>query len=317
MNSNLVTVIINTRNGHKYISKTISSVLNQTYDNFELIIFDNMSTVPIANSIQQSDSRIRIIRTEEDLTLGQARNKALTFSQGEFITFLDDDDYFIDNRLERCVDYMLSSHTTGMIYSNLYIYNEKYNTATIRYKSLMPSGDIFQELVDKNFVVWASNFFRKSALLSRDNPFDESFNIIEDYEVYLNLLDKSFDISYIDDCLVVKRYHGDNYSVLYESEIKSELENLKNIYGFTKNQLNMIDNTALSTQAINYWRCGDRVASRKLLKSLFNTNKRNKSLVVYILTFMMSYEKFEYLVNHIAFKRNYENIVTLLSIKEK
>ncbi len=293
MDKELVSVVINSRNGNKYISKTIQSVLNQTYKKFEIIVFDNMSANPIKNSIKFDDPRLKIIRTEEDLTLGQARNKALKYISGEYVTFLDDDDYFMPNRLQRCVERLKENDNIGMLYSNAHVYTEGENKAYKKYSCKMPSGNIFDNLLENNFILWASNFFKSEVLLdSGDSVFDDNFNIIEDYDIYLRVLIAGFDINYIDECLVVKRYHDKNYSIQHDSDIEFELNVLIKKHKLTRIQERNIFNIIYATNAMSSWRTGNKIKSRINLKKLMKSKKRNKAAFIYILTFILNYSTF-------------------------
>ena len=108
----LVSVITPTFNSELYIAETIRSVRNQTYPNWEMLIVDDCSsdsTRSIAESIAKRDSRIRVFRQESNFGAGPARNRALENSRGRFIAYLDADDLWYPTKLERQVDFMLSS----------------------------------------------------------------------------------------------------------------------------------------------------------------------------------------------------------------
>ena len=89
----LVSVIINTHNGAKFLEKSIKSVINQDYANFEIIIWDNASQDNTKEVISNfSDKRLKYYYSSKFLKLYEARNEALKMAQGSFITFLDVDD---------------------------------------------------------------------------------------------------------------------------------------------------------------------------------------------------------------------------------
>ena len=100
----LISIIINCHNGEKYLSDCIKSALDQSYRNFEIIFFDNCSTdqsVKIIN--KHKDKRIKFFCSKKKpiLSLYKARNLAITYARGEYITFLDTDDLWEKKKLEK------------------------------------------------------------------------------------------------------------------------------------------------------------------------------------------------------------------------
>ena len=95
-----ISIIINCYNGEKYLSQCISSVLDQTYSNFEIIIFDNYSTDQSKNIINNfKDERLKYYKSNTKVSLYKARNEAIKKTTGEFIAFLDVDDWWDKNYL--------------------------------------------------------------------------------------------------------------------------------------------------------------------------------------------------------------------------
>lgn len=110
---NLVSIITPSYNSSKYISQTIESVLNQTYQNWEMIIVDDCSkdnTVKIIEGYTQKDFRIKLYKLENNSGAAVARNKAIDLSNGRFIAFLDSDDLWLPLKLEKQVNFMLNNN---------------------------------------------------------------------------------------------------------------------------------------------------------------------------------------------------------------
>ena len=100
-NKPLVSVIINCHNGEKFLKDCISSIINQTYSNLELIFWDNKSEDNSAKIIKEfEDKRIKYFYSEKFLSLYEARNKAINRSSGEYITIFDTDDLWENNKIE-------------------------------------------------------------------------------------------------------------------------------------------------------------------------------------------------------------------------
>ena len=111
----LVSVIMPAYNSAKYIKESIKSVLNQTYKLIELIIVDDCSadkTVELIENARKTDNRIYLFKQESNFGTGAARNLAVENARGEFIAFLDSDDLWEPEKLEKQVGYMKKYHAS-------------------------------------------------------------------------------------------------------------------------------------------------------------------------------------------------------------
>ncbi len=107
--NNLVSIITPTYNSEKYISATIQSVQNQTYSNWELLIIDDCSTdktVEIISNASKSDPRIKLHALTKNQGTGIARNTGIDNSNGNYISFLDSDDMWKPEKLEKQLNFM-------------------------------------------------------------------------------------------------------------------------------------------------------------------------------------------------------------------
>ncbi|MCL2689227.1 MAG: glycosyltransferase family 2 protein [Chitinispirillia bacterium] len=105
----LISIITPCYNSEQYIAKTIESVLAQTYTNWEMLITDDCSTdrsLEIVQSFAKEDKRIKIIRHEQNCGTAKARNTAIEASQGEYLAFLDSDDLWLPQKLEKQLSFM-------------------------------------------------------------------------------------------------------------------------------------------------------------------------------------------------------------------
>lgn len=103
----LITVYITTHNRREKLERAVNSVLRQTYKNFEIIICDDASsddTKDYVTALMEDNPVIRYVRNEENKGACATRNSAIDIARGKFITGLDDDDEFTENRLEVFVD---------------------------------------------------------------------------------------------------------------------------------------------------------------------------------------------------------------------
>ena len=200
MNS-LVSVIMPYYNKKNYFLKSINSVLKQTYINLEiLIVYDdqNRDDLEYIESCIKNDSRVKIILNENNKGAAHSRNKAISIARGEYIAFLDCDDYWETNKIEIQLNFMLThgydfSHTTYQVIN----YEEKIvriirAQETLKYKKLLKSCDI-----------GLSSVILKRELLS-DMKFPE-LKTKEDFVLWLNLAKKSVDLVGLDKPLMFWR----------------------------------------------------------------------------------------------------------------
>ena len=127
-NKPLVSVIMNCFNGEVFMSEAIKTVLSQTYQNWELIFWDNQSKDRSAEIFKSfNDKRLKYYYSDKHTSLYQARNLAIEKSNGEFISFLDVDDLWEKNKLELQMHFF-SNPEVGVVFSNLWITKKNVNT---------------------------------------------------------------------------------------------------------------------------------------------------------------------------------------------
>lgn len=108
----LVSIIMPVYNADKYIGKSICSVINQSYQNWELLITDDLSndnTQKIVQEYCNKDSRIKLFVNEENGGAGVARNNSIRHAKGRFIAFLDADDQWLSEKLAKQINFMLTN----------------------------------------------------------------------------------------------------------------------------------------------------------------------------------------------------------------
>lgn len=107
----LVSIVMPSFNTAEYIRASIESIINQTYQNFELIVVDDLSSdnsVEIINSF--NDPRIKLIKNEKNSGAGVSRNTAIRLAKGDYMAFLDSDDLWENTKLEKQLDFMISNN---------------------------------------------------------------------------------------------------------------------------------------------------------------------------------------------------------------
>jgi glycosyltransferase involved in cell wall biosynthesis len=176
-----VSVIIPVYNAEKYIAATIESVLSQTYQNLEILIIDDGSPDKSIEVCQQfQDSRIKIIR-QANRGLPGARNTGIRHAQGDYIAFLDADDIWLPNKLEKHVNHLKNSPTVGISFCYSAFINEQGNLTGLQQKP--------RKLYDitPSYVLCRNPVGNGSAGVIRRQVFedikfqDDLYNTVEDY----------------------------------------------------------------------------------------------------------------------------------------
>jgi len=200
-----VSVVIPTFNRSNYVRLAIQSVLDQTFEDFEIIVVDDASTDNTAEVIEKfDDERIRTIHHRRNQGGSAARNTGIRCSKGEFIAFLDDDDLWMKNKLERQLDLIYKSNGTSIVYTHVKLVNE--NGETISF--YMPSfrGNILLILLKKNYVGSCSSVLVRKECFSKVGLFDENLQAAQDYDMWIRLA-KHYEFDYVNGPLAIYRIH--------------------------------------------------------------------------------------------------------------
>ena len=174
-NQPLVSIIMNCYNGETFLHESIKSVLSQTYENWELIFWDNKSEDKSAEIFKSyNDKRFKYYYADQHTLLYAARNEAIKKSSGEFVAFLDTDDFWEKDKLELQIP-LFKDPRVGVVYGNLFVINEKMNTKKIYLKRKKLKGLILDELLKNYCTLLVTLVVRKSFLDNYQPPFDTYF----------------------------------------------------------------------------------------------------------------------------------------------
>lgn len=186
----LVSIIMPTYNHAKFIGKAIESALNQTYQNFELVIIDNYSedeTEKIVASYE--DNRIVYLKFRNNGIIAVSRNHGIKHSHGDYIAFLDSDDIWLPEKLGKGIRVLESSKNTGMVYTRfLTIEGSTISERVFPKKGKHENGHIFKSLYVRSFIACSSVIINKS-IINQVGVFDTSRELIavEDTDLWLRI----------------------------------------------------------------------------------------------------------------------------------
>ncbi len=228
----LISIIMNCFNGERYLKEAIDSIINQTYNNWEIIFWDNLSTDNSATIVSQyNEPRIRYYQSEKHTLLGEARNYALNKANAEWLAFLDVDDVWHEDKLEKQVDLINSNNKEiGFIYGRCEVIYSNFPRKNHIFKNgeLLPAGDIFSQLLLENFVPFVSAIVNKEKFENLGG-FDRKLQHSTDYSMFLKLAE-SYQVAVLQDVCCQYRVHETNLT--NDLRIQGELESIAIVRSF-------------------------------------------------------------------------------------
>jgi glycosyltransferase involved in cell wall biosynthesis len=206
----MVSVVITCYNYGQYLAECITSVINQTYKEFEIIIVNDGSTDntdEIVIPFLQMPNFIYI--TQENSGQTVAKNSGIKISKGEFIAFLDADDFWHPTKLEKQVP--LFKNNVGVVYSLIQLIDENSkeldNGTTPKY--LQPQRGLIREsIIFDNFIAFSSSIVKKECF-AKAGMFDESLKMGIDWDLWLRI-SAEYHFDYVDEKLLYYRVGHSN-----------------------------------------------------------------------------------------------------------
>jgi glycosyltransferase involved in cell wall biosynthesis len=257
-----VSVIIPVYNVENYITEAVNSVLAQTYTNFEIIIVDDGSTDRSKEICQQfTDPRIKIIH-QQNRGLAGARNTGIRHAQGQYLAFLDSDDLWVPEKLEKHIAHLENSPTVGVSFSRsafidqngkplgLYLLTEFDKEITIGHMLCRcPVGNGSTAVIRKQ-VFEAIRFQDHLHGTVEDFYFDENFRRSEDFECWLRIAIKTnWQFEGIPEALTLYRVNLDSLS----ADLWKQLESWEQVIEKTRSYASeQIDCYLKPARAYNY-----------------------------------------------------------------
>ena len=209
-------VIIPLYNSEEYIGNTIQSVLNQTYDSWELIVVDDCSTdnsKEIVRDIEKNDSRIKLIESGENFGgPAKPRNMGIKSSRGKYIAFLDSDDIWYRDKLEVCLKHFNGS--VDVVYHDLKIFGKVnfFDRKVLKGRAL--TKPVLLDLLTKGNAINNSSAVVRKEILEQIDYVNESPGMIasEDYNTWLKIAGISEHFFYLNKVLGKYLIGEDNIS---------------------------------------------------------------------------------------------------------
>ena len=206
--SELVSIIINCHNGEKFLRRCLQSVINQNYKNWEIIFWNNNSTDNSKKIFHSyNDERFNYYESTNLINLSIARNFAISKSKGKFISFLDVDDYWNENKLYKQISFFKTNDKIALLFSNFFFENLNKKSRKISIKKKIPDKNMLSFLLSKYPVSISTVIYNKEII--KDFLFNEKYHCIGDF-VFVMKTSLNYNISGIDEPLAVISIHEEN-----------------------------------------------------------------------------------------------------------
>jgi len=203
-----VSVIVNCFNGEKYLKRALNSLLEQTYRHFEVIFYDNCSSdnsLAIFSSFSECDSRFKLFSSESHVSLGEARKFALDYCEGDYVSFLDVDDIWVPDKLEKQIFQMICENA-DVSYTSYYEIVLDSDVAT-KEISIKPSTDYFKLNLNKFQVCLPTLMLSREFTKKVGINFDSNLRVSEEFCLTLFLIAAGAKV------MVLENFYSCYYSV--------------------------------------------------------------------------------------------------------
>jgi len=246
----LVSVIIPTYNNFNFLENAILSVINQSYENIEIIVIDDGSTDKSFETLSKFQNQI-ICCFQENKGPAAARNKGLELSKGKYVMFLDADDIILKEKLLHQCEFLDKNPNIDLVYSNGFRF--QVIDGAEKYRELDKTGELLNKnlnQVDYLYFLMSKNLFPIHAALLRTNKlksiggFDEKLSACEDWDLWYRFAEK-FSIAYQDEYLIKYRLsEKSNSSDIMRNyrEVENVMEKISKSASFSKAPKKIIGN---------------------------------------------------------------------------
>lgn len=212
-NQIFVSVVIITKNRAKLLLDAIRSVLNQSYENFELLIVDDGSEDDTEEAVKQfADLRIRYVKKEAS-GIPKSRNIGVQMAKGEYIVIMDDDDLMMPDRIQEQLDCLSdgsSGSYGGWIDQDADLKHEYFSGGEHGYSQILFGGKI---------MLHPASMIKRSVLL--EFPYDENYSYGTDYIMNLEIARAGHKLDHTGSYILLRRFHGGNVTLTNAGEQKN------------------------------------------------------------------------------------------------
>lgn len=281
----LISIIMNCYNGERYINEAIDSVYAQSYSNWEIIFWDNASTDNSYLIASKYDSKISKFKAEKNTSLGEARNRAVSHANGEWLAFLDVDDIWLPKKLEIQLkgllqnNHLLSYGGIKEVDKDLNIIREL--PARWRTGQHLKLQLLYFEI---NLV---SSMVNRNKLVELGLNFDPEMQASEEYNLYMRLLPYGT-VHVCEDTIALYRVH--NESLTYEKLDRLAIERRLTLEELAKTHpsvTSLSEYNSAKRQADYYEACS--LMSKQNTTKARNLLRKHVGSPIFLVIYLMSF----------------------------
>ena len=199
---------MNCYNGSKYLGDSLKSIINQSYENWELLFWDNRSTDNSKQILKSfNEDRFKYYLSPKFTNLGEARYLASKHIKGDLLAILDTDDVWLPDKLKEQVNIFNKNQNLGLIYTNTIFFDKKNHRKL--YEKKQNSGNLFSYLLFNYNISLETVLINLKYKSKLNYLFDKKFEFISDFDLILRLSIVS-NFHYLDNVLAKWRIHENN-----------------------------------------------------------------------------------------------------------
>ena len=205
MEKDIISIIVPIYNSELYIEECIKSLINQTYNNIEIILVNDCSidkSIDICNEYKKTDDRIQIINNEENMGVSFSRNKGLDIASGSYVMFLDSDDYFDSDYIERMYNSVIKNKCEmGVSGFRCFSNNKEEIIEYLDCDKVLTFDVIAKDFVSTHYFNSVSKTIMDLDIIKKNNiRFDTSLTFFEDQKFSFMVMNKCGRIMYLSNC---------------------------------------------------------------------------------------------------------------------
>jgi len=261
----MISIAMCTYNGERFIKEQINSILNQTFDDFELIITDDGSsddTVEIVKNYQLIDSRIKLFKNETNLGFVKNFEKAISLCEGEYIALADQDDIWKENKLEMFINEIKDNI---LIYSDAILIDD--NSKEIGKELIRPTNNLVKGKCNKAFLhancISGNTLMFKKELTKYILPIPKDISF---HDIWIAFVASTYaSITYTNESMTYYRRYAQQVTKTREKDYRSFFDRLK------KKTVIRINDAKVSVKDLNIFlslKILDAIDTKKIIQEL-------------------------------------------------
>ena len=301
-NLNLVSVIIPTYNRVNSLTDSLTSITNQTYKNIELIVVDDNSldnTKEIICSLEIPN--LKFLTHEKNLGAPAARNSGIKNCTGDFIAFMDDDDMWHPEKIERQLNYLIQNPEADAVFCEFkYVLKNKFYYPD----KIMFDNNLLDLSLNRSLGSFSLPLIRKNCI-DVTGLIDINLPSCQDWDYWIRLV-QNFNLKKISDCLVTRNLSKDQITSDINKKIKGR-EYLLNKHWDLISKYPVIENMHLSRLGSLNTLAGNTKAAKDYFLKSFKTYPYSISTIIHIFLSYFSSNLHKYLINRFGIHK-YGNI---------